>query len=336
MKHTILLFAFLFFFVTPDKAQSMNIFGDSIAQGSGVTLNSQKWNYISAGSRGYGLNIQAVAGATTYGQGPVVYSHTTIASDVSAYMLGTNETGSVTGSAQQAVYTNIIQAEYLWLLIPNATKSFGQSLTTTGTWANSTVNPSFGIQSTTNGSTATASVFGSTVYIGFWATLNNAAVVNVTVDGNAEGPYTPATIWTSSDNSLTTAPYAVRIPNLTDTLHTVVVTLTTANSSTLFLDYIAGNGGFVSASGPVLFASNCQETATNTYAQIYLIGSVDATVAANLAADKLAIYFVDTAAWCLAACHNADGTHPDAPGQAIIANAFEAAFQQYPRLTRAN
>jgi hypothetical protein len=335
MKHTI-LFAFLLFCALPIRSQSMNIFGDSVAQGDGVSTNAQKWNYISSGSRGYGLNIQAVSGATTYGQGPVVYSHTTVANDVSAYMLGTNETGSVTGSAQQTVYTNIIQAEYLWLLIPNANKSFGQALATMGTWANSTINPTFGIQSTTNGSTATATVFGSTVYIAFWATLSNAAVVNVTVDGVAEGPYTPATTWTSSDSSLTTAPYAVRIPNLTDTLHTVVVTLTTANGSTLNLDYIAGNSGFVSASGPVLFASNCQETSTNSYAQIYLIGSVDATVAANLAADKLAIYFVDTAAWCLAACHAADGTHPDATGQGIIANAFEAQFQQYPRLARAN
>jgi hypothetical protein len=317
------------------SATSMDVFGDSIAAGNGVSVQAQKAPYIVAASRGLTVNMHASSGTTTYSEGPVIYSLTPTTSTVSTYMIGTNETGNVTGSAQQAVYTNIIQAEYLWLLIPNTNKAFGQSLTKTGTWVNSAINPTFGISSTTNGSTATASVFGSTVYVAFWATLSNAAVVSVTVDGAEKGPITPATTWTSSD-SLTTAPYAVRFAGLADTIHTVVVTLTTANSSTLNLDYIAGNTGFVNQNGPVVFAGNPDKTATNSYAQVSLIGSVMQTVSSNLSADGLAIFFADVAAWCLDACHAADGTHPDAAGQQIIANAFLAQFQQFHRFARAN
>lgn len=334
MKH-ILFLSLLLFFALPDEAQSMDVFGDSIAAGNGVSQQSQKAPNIVGASRGLSVNMHAVPGATSYGQGPVIYSLTPTTTTASTYMIGTNEASNVSTTAQQATYKQIIEAEYLWLLIPNINKSFAQSLAKTGTWINSTVNPSFGLQSTTNGSTLTATVFGSTVYIGLWATLNNAAVVNVTVDGAASGPFTPATTWTSSDG-LTAAPYAVRIAGLADTIHTVVLTLTTANSSTLFVDYIAGNAGFVTPNGPVLFASNPAKAGANSYVTIFPISSVMQTAVSELASDKLQIYFVDTAAWCLDACHAADGTHPDAAGQLIIANAWMSQFQMFPRFTRLN
>lgn len=310
---------------------AMEVFGDSIAAGNGVTLNSQKWCYITAGNFGLSVNMHAAAGATSYGQGPVIYSFSTTSDSVSTYLIGVNETST----ANQAVYQNILMAECLWLLIPNANKVLAQAMSVTGTWATSTVNPSFGRQSVTNGSTATATVFGSVVYIGFWATLSNAAVVNVTVDGVAFGPYTPATSWTSSD-SLTTAPYAVRISGLTNTSHTVVITLTTANSSTLFLDHVSGNSGFITQNGPLLYLSNCQKTATNSYAASYNVSSAMQTVVNNLTADGLMIAFVDTAARCLDNCHGADGTHPDAAGQLLIMNAFMPQFGNFHRFVRPN
>jgi len=294
-------------------------FGDSITAGDilidyfGLVRTATGWTGVNHG----------IGGSTAYRQGVQIYALSVGQSTLSSSFIGTNDTSFLTTTARETAWRRILEAEYIWLLTP--TKSLGQALSVTGTWANSDINPSFGIKSATNGSTATASVSGSTVYVGFWATLNNAASVNVTIDSVDKGQFTPATLYTDSQ-SLSTAPFAIRISGLSSGTHTVVVTLTAANASTLYLDYITSNGNQLTGAGPVLYVLTPYLTASETIAQRNTVVSNIQIAVSEISSDGLGIQLVNVTDACEANCHNGDGIHPDAAGYQIIANAMLAAI----------
>jgi hypothetical protein len=303
------------------------VYGDSITQSTG-------WFETFTGEQGWTANNQAAGGAALYDQCQnKIWGSTVNSTTVSFALLGLNDGGNTT--THSTMYRAAMGACYLWLVTPS--KQFGNTLTTSGTWTSDSILAS-GIRTTGNGATATGSVFGSTVYVVSRSLTTNNPTFTVTVDGVAYGPYTTAASYTTNQGS-NFSPYLVRIPNLENTHHTVVVT----NSGTgqLHVDFITGNVPQISSTGPFLWVGTIPKTASLYGSFTTNTNTIIRGVVSDLAADGLGVALVDVEAACTnptardqspgnggpanGLCSLSDGTHPDAGGIAIIADAFRRA-----------
>ena len=338
---------------------NLNPWGDSITSGLALSNVNQSYPYLLAAQNNWTLSsFESVAGYTLEDitnkmfSGPFGTQQHTI-------LYGTNQAIYWQDTAHLAAESQMELAAYSWLALgPNILTGQNAGIATTGSWSNdvwlSGGGP--GIYSTTNGSTASANVFGSGIIV--WSIAESSTVMHngsytLTVDGNQYGG-------TYSGNFLTntTSPYygatlgatAVAITGLSLSTHTVVMTVTSASSASNPVHFlgIAGTTGAQTFNGPSVWvgttppadsAAYCQSSAylgnscsTDTVFATYR--QMERDNVALLAAMGLPVQLVDVASHVIVpgdlnAGDGYNGLHPNSTGQLHIAQAFEQAMNGF-------
>ncbi len=318
---------------TSQNGRAVTALGDSITDGTGCSVPANCYINLLATSQGWALTNLGVGGYTANDVAKVAYGLTPSATSIYTILVGQNDpivSGTSCGLSSNTNicslgYYHVLEAIYAWLLTPN--KTLGSSLTKTGTWTTSSLN-TFGIVSSTNSSTASSTAFGNTVYVGLYApSTTSTATVQVTVDGIVYNQvWAPNSLFTAGITGNATAPWLIRIPSLKYSTHSVTVTLLAANSSSIEVDYIAGNAGQDTANGPYLYVGT-PYVANNTAANYeYRWRAINEAVR-QLSSDGLNVVAADVAGFCTTQtgsnlCNGYDGVHPNDAGHAIIAAAF--------------
>lgn len=197
----------------------------------------------------------------------------------------------------------------------------------------------------TNGDTATFSVYGTVVYIA--TRLVNAATggtFTVTIDGVNMGTVNAFTV-AGAEGGLPSATYnqtptVLRYAGLTEAMHTVVITVTSATNAAnkVWLDWASGNmdcAGTATVPGPVLFVCNASRKTPAAYGSsggsdsaTRQINELWAELVTTYAADGHRVYLVPFAAYYdpNLSGHSTDGTHPITAGKARQYQAFRNVF----------
>jgi hypothetical protein len=189
------------------------------------------------------------------------------------------------------------------------------------------------------GDTASIAMTGTTLYLSMLLQVSNASTFAVSIDGARQGTYS-ATATATSYHGHTYSPGFLRYTGLSNTAHTVLITVASASGGdglcVLWAGAPAGNGGQVVpaiALGNVLDMTSAAYTAlggSDTAVANY--NSTIANVASNLIGDGLNIVPVDlTAVYSPTASPSevqADGLHPNEYGNAIIAYAYAGALRE--------
>jgi Cu/Ag efflux protein CusF len=325
---------------TINQNSTYQAFGDSITAGSGASTSANRYVNLVAAEKGWTLTNYGVGGARLndhYIMDAILNISTSYTGNYSL-MCGTNNYHRDTDDkAYQASFREGLMACVAWLAIPNAYKQTGLNRTSeTGTWtANDSAlyNSGMGKNSTVNGSTITFHAQGSTVYVAYIKTASGGAEFKVTVDGfdvatvSAVGSVDPRSV-----DSSTYQESLIRIPNLSDRDHTVVITVTSSTSSSnrVFIDWVAGNGFPAQKSGPnvwvgdVLMATDASYTLSGGSDDIVgQYNSLVYSVTSDLARDGLRVTLVDSVNSVNVDSElAADGVHPNDAGHAKLATAF--------------
>jgi hypothetical protein len=300
-----------------------NIFGDSIGLGVGVQTSSQVYAQIFANALGLPINNNfSVDGAH---QAAFLTQATGVTPSVatgSITIVGANEIGE---SAAQPLYIPqyilSAQAFAVWLGLPPANVVQTSGMTFAGTWSD---HPLFGIDgkfSGTPGSTATATVSGTTVYVttfgGISGNFNQS--YTVTIDS------TVVLTETGFNTYVDSIPLCYRFSGLSAGSHTVVITATGTTPNYATISFIAGNSG---TSFPLVVLGNTIQNASvgSDIPTITAMNTALATMVSNLDADGLDVLGVnDYPAITTTATppeYAVDGVHPNQLGNQLLAQAF--------------
>lgn len=212
------------------------VFGASDTVGAGSTGgNTSGADYVAAVT-GWPLTKFALAFYRTADvAGIFVLPRNDVAvGDISWFSGGGNDmnaSATPTSKARHQVET-ASRASIIWLAIPEARKihATAGSVTASGGWTTDTAPPWFDHkQSSTPGSTLSYTMNGRTLYVGY-SYYNGGGLFTVTVDGVVYGPYDGSdgdtTSYTYGPSGLNgRIPFAIRIPDLSPTQHSVVVTV---------------------------------------------------------------------------------------------------------------
>jgi hypothetical protein len=138
-----------------------------------------------------------------------------------------------------------------WLLIPDTSadgthpkfNAQDVSVSQAGVWTKSSLNPAMGLTTIETGDSLTATVAGSTAYVGLSSTVQSNYTVDVLVDGELAGQYTPTNLL--SGNYTQTIPYGIRIAvpgSAPSVSHSVKVVCSNPGASGCSVDWFGGNG----------------------------------------------------------------------------------------------
>lgn len=306
---------------------NLDAYGDSITAGKGASTWAHAYVSIVSNTKGWILHDHAIGGDGIFDQlAEGLWGSTVTPSNLSLMMIGANDNGYV--YKQSEVWDPALQAAYLWLLTPS--KQFGSGLSQTGTWAQDPTY-SFGIYTTEDKASASGHTFGNVVYVVARSTTTNSPTFTINVDGTVYGPYTTPVPWTTPRGH-NFAPYSVRIANLATTYHTV--TVSNQGSGELHVDFITGNKGQLTPTGPYLYAATVYKLSSAFEFMTEFLNNQIRTTATQLAADGLGLVLADVEGDCAnpqmvdgktpggSNCSQYDGNHPDDAGHRIIANAF--------------
>lgn len=329
---------------TINQGSTYKAFGDSITAGSGASTSANRYVNLVAAAKGWTLTNVGVGGARLNDHYimDTVLGTSVGYSDNYSIMCGTNNYHRDTDSIPyQDSFREGLMACVAWLAIPDTYKQTAlNSTSSTGTWTNNSsglYNNGMGKNSTVNGSTLTFHAKGSTVYIAYIKTATGGAEFKVTIDGtdimtlSAVGSVDPRSV-----DSATYQESLLRIPNLGDFDHTVVITVTSATSSSnrVYIDWVSGNGFPAQSGGPnvwvgdVLMATDASYTLSGGSDEI--VGQYNAlvySVTSDLARDGLRVTLVDSVNSVDVDTElAADGVHPNDAGHAKLATAFISAM----------
>jgi lysophospholipase L1-like esterase len=298
----------------PSGLTQVNAFGDSITSGQGLQggiPSMQAWGNVFAKALGLPVTNKGLAGAdfsTVVGE---AYQILPALTSASVSILGSNDVASGTNVA---TVISGYQAFATWLSLPAANKAvIGGGITTSGSWSTFTEFHLQGVTSTTLNDTATATVTGSTIYVGNWADSGVTDHFDILVDGVSQGPFTQ-----SSPGGIVAQ--CIRLTGFSAGSHTVVVKVIT-NGQTATVQWIGGTG----SGGPYPFVGigNCiprqlqDPTAFNTAL---------ATMVSTLQGDGLNVHLFNTnSAIALNQTPNlyqGDQTHPNQLGEQVLASYY--------------
>jgi hypothetical protein len=326
--------------LTAVPAVTLNVFGDSIsAAGDSVSADGTNWITMVAYVHGWQLNNSATPGYRTPDGCQYIYGTAITPATYSAVFLGPNDVDPWIAQAETQ-YQNTLLACTAWLLIPVTSvagthpKFIAQdaSVSQGGVWTPSSLFPSMGLTSTEAGDSLTATVTGSSVYIGLSGTTQSNYTVDVLVDGQLAGEYTPAIFY--SGDYTNNVPYGIRIPvpgsGLSST-HTVSVVCANPGTSGCNVDWFGGNGFATPNREPWLWLGEFYETAspTTTYAETLSYVEGIRKVGEDFQADGLGVTLVDVFDNFDSAIDTpcmGDGVHPALCGHQILAATFLGAM----------
>jgi hypothetical protein len=305
----------------------LTAYGDSITAGKGSSTKANAYAALIASAKGWILQDYAIGGDGLFDQlAERLWGSTVNASSLSLMMIGANDDGYV--YHQSAVWDPALQAAYLWLL--TSQKEMGNTLAHSGSWSKDPVLSS-GIYTVEDKASATGTTFGNVVYVVARSTPENSPTFTIKVDDTLYGPFTPPVPWmTMRKHNL--APYSVRIGNLATTYHRVIVQ--NEGTGELHVDFIAGNKGQLTETGPYLYASTVYKVDTAWEFTMQFLNNQIRSIANQLAADGLGIVLADVEGDCAnpkmvdgrmpggSNCSGYDGVHPNDAGHRIIANSF--------------
>lgn len=324
-----------------NDAAAFDAFGDSITLGTGASDAAHRYANLISTRRGWTLTNHGVSGDMVADQASPVFTKVVGSGSQSTLMLGTNDQRTYQASLpKQDAFKLGHLALAAWLALADSKKVYGQAGALTGTWTNSVVYAA-GLmkQSIVPASTATYTVYGTTVYIGSVLQNSIVATFSVAIDGVAKGTFScaPVGVTITSVNALTYMPQLLRFPGLSEGAHTVVITVVTASAANpVYVIFVAGNGGARTKTGPNIWIGNVPRF---TAAGYIASGGSDAVVASFnrmirdnvrlLAGDGLNVALADSCANLnTAADIGGDGVHPDDSGHDVIAEAFLEAINQ--------
>lgn len=302
------------------------LFGDSNTSGHGVS-SSSAYPALLSDALSEPKTVIGNSGHMAADQSWRLYP--VLASDENIYtiMLGTNDAQHYgTNATKRQAFINFMRAIMVWCTSPS--KVIARSgPTLSGAWSNTPVN-SIGLMTTTANSTLTATVTGSTVYVGY--ILQNLAasegIFEVRVDGVLKA--TVSTNGTAIGNTLIGQPYApacLRISGLSDEPH--VLQIKSLDSRAVFIEWVAGS---TQPSAPKVYVGNVIKRSSAAYgngnsdANVQAYNTAIVALIAELASDGKDIRAVDTYSVIVPATHlQADGIHLNSStGHPAIKDAF--------------
>jgi hypothetical protein len=321
----------------------LEVFGDSISCGTGVPsylngyaylLRSQVggnyFNFCRSGDQEADQNWQRIFSSTNPVGGGLdpVFVTATGTNDVTIYSSNVN---------QQHIFQRAKLGSSSWLGIPATLKVLGQAATAAGTWiVDNTVQLGVAEQSTTNASTLifniTTTAANQAAYVWYMILDANGGTFTVTLDGVAQAdPYnTTTTFYAAGDagtlihtqNGVNAAIAGVRIPVAAAGAHTVVVTVTSATSSSNIVSVYGVGVSPASAStlNPyvVEVTPNHQNNANDALSGTY--SAFVSSLVTQLAADHMNAILADTrtALGTNYATYYNDAIHPNVAGHALM------------------
>lgn len=317
-------------------AANLDLSGDSITYGYGVTA-SQRYSTQLATALGLPEVNRGKNNDMAADQAHKATIATRVAGDKATIMVGTNDERTYGVNATKlGYYIGYLRRLAFDAVAPTRNYARTAAVSKTGPWANTQVN-SFGMNTTTSGSTATAAVTGTSVYIGHIIQdhPSTQGVAEVRVDGVLVGTVSSNGAGMKTANNLTYGPAVTRFSGFSAGAHTVEVKVVSASGYYFFLDFIAGNAG---QNGAKAFVSNVIRMNATGYANY---GGSDANVSnynaaiasmiSHFTTDGLPVYLVNNwAAIDPAADLLPDGIHPDADGHTKLKNTFKAVIDAHP------
>lgn len=316
-------------------------YGDSITACFGVIITSNCYiNQIATTKKWANTNFGiSGTGITDAGQADSIFATTIAPSSISTELCCVNDMrnnagAGILGTAQQVDWQSSLEAALLWLAVPDTSKikASGAGITYAGTWGATGPYAAQLYGATTNGATATFSVYGTSVYVvSLWQT-SNTSTYSVTVDGTTYPTISTSTGAYTTALGRTYGPLVSRFSGLTERAHTVVVTCVSCNGSNPAYFFFAASGtGAPTKYGPYVFIGNTLRFTSAGYASF---GGSDAIVAQfnqrikqiqdDLASDGMHVVMVDASGYYTPGGANtqADGVHPTDAGHLIIGAAF--------------
>jgi hypothetical protein len=321
-------------------------FGDSITDGNQSSdWPTKSYRGLIAIAKGWTVTNKAISGGelADFFEGTTgIYRTTILPTSNSFALLGYNDMRHQGTTANGLLtFQREIYSALAWLAIPTSKIVFAQNAAVayTGTWANGLIyGNSISKYSNDPGATATLSLYGTTIYIDM---LQQGAASDrgftITVDGVSYGTYVGAEYLAPATSAIAYAPYLIRIPNLTPTMHTVVITVAAGTvGHNAFFNWAASAGGYTSEVNPAVYIGNTLRMADYSGYSPFNQGSDDAVrqfnqiIAAavrNLSDDGLNIAYVDACAnYNTATDIYTDDVHPIDLGHSHIADAFLSAM----------
>jgi lysophospholipase L1-like esterase len=293
-------------------------FGDSITAGIGATTPAKSWvGLFTPVNKGISGAQAADLANTVILTAPIVTEKYTV-------MIGSNDIYKYrTDPIKQAYFKKFMRHNLAWLSFPNKVRA--QDMVKTGTWWNASVN-SFGIATSSNAATATATVTGTKVFIGHLMQdyVGTTGTASIEIDGVVVGTYS------NNANGMTThlaAGYALAacVFDVAAGTHTVKITVTSPNGGYFYLDYIAGNA----QPSPKILLSNILKWSDAAYAGNGLMPTITNdynTLVNQVIADFPNVVLVDNNSLINPVLHISDGVHPNDVGYKIIYNNFESKY----------
>lgn len=250
--------------------------GDSLSV-NGIASQLADWY-------GWRLNITAKGGDAAADQANCAFRFSPAQGDIFTCWTGTNDNFLCGTDSNKK---SVSQSAHLSMLLQLATKEGSNkvraaSMTATGTWASGAADTDvLARNSSTNGSTLSCSVTGTTVALVGWQAASFTGQFSVTIDGVNKGTFSSAIPGGAvpSNQGKPFAPFAQLFTGLSNAAHTVVIAVTSATGASAVVDisFVAGYGSTINSSDPLVVTAN-----------IYDLGStgntLNGTTSANIAA----------------------------------------------------
>jgi hypothetical protein len=326
--------------LTTVSKPKLTVYGDSISYATNnASATGPNWTNLVAYVQGWTLDDKALPSYTTADECPFMYGAIVTPSSYSAVLLGQNDFSS-TNIKYIPQYEHGLEACVAWLLIPGTSvggahpKVIAQDplVSRSGSWATSTLYSTMGLQTVGTGDSLTTTIAGSSVYLGLSGTIASNYTVDVYVDGNLAGEYTPAIVHGGYVTPI--VPWGIRIAvpgsALTDS-HTVTAVCRNPGASGCFVDWIGGNGFVAPNKLPLVWLGEPYHSNQPgwTYEGALAFIQVLRQVGNGFQADGLGLTFADvfdnfdgpSDSQCLA-----DLVHPSFCGQKILAATFLGAM----------
>lgn len=324
------------------------IFGDSLMADNGSSGSPKSCRALVCAAKGWTESWQFLPGETMGNFFTKIYPVTILQDSNSFGIYGFNDMRAK-GLTHIDKFSRMLCSALAWMAIPRSKILLAQSgsVTYSGSWSNTSYyGGTIGKYSAETGASATFSLTGGTIYIDLLQDMNSTRGISISVDGIDKGTYYGYDFVPTDNTRLTYGPSLVRFTGLSETAHTVVLTVT-AGSGNAYFNWAASPRGATNLSGPNVYIGGCLLMNSTGYAisnetplrnkgsdaavNAYSAAAIDAVK--TLTEDGLFIKYIDANKYYnLNTDVNPDNIHPNDSGHTHIAKAFLEAMvpEQFP------
>jgi hypothetical protein len=297
---------------------TLNTFGDSL---TGVLPGT--WPVLLIGVLGWPRNNYACGGCKTNDMAPSIYNSVVDEKFASTWLLGQDD--GADSPLQQSQFQHATLAENSWLAIPEGSaklRAQDSAITQSGSWETSDFYTTIGLKSLARGSTLTASVPGSTIYIGLTSSPTTDYTADILIDGVDQGTASPVSDYPGEN--YVPEPYGLRyvVGGSRTSVHIVQVVCTNPGTSGCYADWVGGNGVAARPNLPpyVWTGVTYHTLQSDPLGSFATKNQIVRKVESELESDGLSIRIADIAALFYGPAEPqcvGDGVHPNACGNQI-------------------